>query len=149
MRRIDTLIIHQTDTAGGTVESIRRWHMTQPELLWSDIGYHKVLYRDASIHQGRPDERVGAHCRGDNTGSLGICCVGKGPAKVGKAGGYMTKALWGALCYTVETLCRRHDIRVRRIYGHRERASGKRQGKTCPGFETQLMRDEMRRRGLT
>ena len=146
MRRIDTLIIHQTDTTGGTVESIRRYHVDV--LGWKDVGYHKIIYRDASIHQGRPDEQVGAHCKGDNNGSLGVCCVGKGPALVGEPGGYMTKALWGALCYTVETLCRRHDIRVRRIYGHRERPSGKQQGKTCPGFDAELLRAEMRRRGL-
>jgi N-acetylmuramoyl-L-alanine amidase len=43
---------------------------------WSDIGYHFLIYLDGSLHEGRPIERVGAHCKGHNEGSIGIAYVG-------------------------------------------------------------------------
>ena len=41
-----------------------------------DIGYHFYITRDGEICQGRPLEKVGAHCRDHNTHSIGICYEG-------------------------------------------------------------------------
>jgi N-acetyl-anhydromuramyl-L-alanine amidase AmpD len=78
MRIIDKHIIHCSDTPDGrsvTVDDIRRWHVNGNG--WSDIGYHFVIYQDGTIHQGRPFNKTGAHCKGHNTGSIGTCLVGR------------------------------------------------------------------------
>lgn len=43
---------------------------------WSDVGYHYVITRDGRIQVGRPLDRAGAHAKGYNQSSIGICYVG-------------------------------------------------------------------------
>lgn len=43
---------------------------------WSDIGYHFVIGRDGRREVGRPLEIAGAHARGSNRNSIGICLIG-------------------------------------------------------------------------
>ena len=74
MRKIKEIIIHCSATREGrdyTVADIDRWHR---ERGFFCIGYHFVIYRDGSIHVGRSVEEVGAHCKGHNTVSIGVCC---------------------------------------------------------------------------
>ena len=76
MRKIDSIIIHCSATPAGrhvTAADIRKWHLARG---FTDIGYHYIIYLDGSIHTGRPLSQTGAHCRGHNTGSIGICYVG-------------------------------------------------------------------------
>ena len=76
MRKITLLIIHCSATPEGkdyTVEDIDRWHKARG---WKGIGYHYVIYRDGSVHAGRPEADVGAHCQNHNQHSLGICYIG-------------------------------------------------------------------------
>ena len=87
MRKIDDIIIHCTATAEGrdvSVADIRRWHKARG---FVDVGYHYVVYLDGSVHEGRPLAQVGAHCRGHNAHSVGVCYVG-GLAADGHAQGY-------------------------------------------------------------
>lgn len=75
-RTIREIIIHCSATPEGrnyTVEDIRRWHKQQG---WSDIGYHYVIYRDGTIHEGRNVDIAGAHCVNHNAHSIGICYIG-------------------------------------------------------------------------
>lgn len=75
-RRIDYIAIHCTATPEGqdlTVEQIRKQHKKQG---WSDIGYHYVVYRDGTVHQGRDVDVSGAHVSGYNSYSIGIAYVG-------------------------------------------------------------------------
>jgi len=78
MRSINEIIVHCSATPEGkdfTVADITRWHKARG---FRTIGYHYVIYRDGSIHPGRPEEQVGAHCRenGHNRHSIGICYIG-------------------------------------------------------------------------
>ena len=76
MREINKIILHCTATPEGRhvdVDTIRRWHK---ERGFVDIGYHYVVYLDGSVHHGRPEERMGAHCLGYNAKSIGVCYVG-------------------------------------------------------------------------
>lgn len=141
MRTIRRIIYHQTGYPNDTVESITRWHTTpKPNGLgWSSIGYHFIITPDAKIHKTLPQETIGAHCRGDNADSLGICCVGAGDA-FPLDGGYMTMAMFEALLKLTATLRRAYPIDDR-LHGHRELPSGISQGKTCPGFEASLLRE--------
>ena len=78
MRNVNKIIVHCSATLieqDVDAAVIRSWHMSAPR-NWSDIGYHFVIKRDGTIEAGRPLERVGAHCKGFNTGSIGICLIG-------------------------------------------------------------------------
>lgn len=75
-RDITKIILHCTATPEGrdfTVEQIRQWHLARG---FSDIGYHYIVSRDGTVHAGRPESVVGAHCTGQNTCSIGISYVG-------------------------------------------------------------------------
>jgi len=77
MRDIDRVIVHCSATKPSMdvdAALIRKWHVE--ERSWSDIGYHFVIKRDGEIEQGRAIDVIGAHCRGHNTDSVGICLVG-------------------------------------------------------------------------
>ena len=83
MRQITEIIIHCSATPEGrdyTVADIDRWHRARG---FRQIGYHYVIYRDGSIHIGRPLNEAGAHCQGHNAHSIGICYIG-GLAKDGR-----------------------------------------------------------------
>lgn len=43
---------------------------------WTDIGYAYVVFPSGRIYEGRPDEYVGAHTLGYNTGYAGWCLDG-------------------------------------------------------------------------
>ena len=75
-RTIKELIVHCSATPEGkdySVDTIRQWHLQRG---FSDIGYHYIIYRDGSIHIGRDESVIGAHCTGHNTNSIGICYIG-------------------------------------------------------------------------
>lgn len=77
MRLIKRIIIHCSATVEGehfTVKDIRRWHVEGRG--WSDIGYHQVVLLDGTVQPGRPIERIGAHTKGMNNDSIGVCYVG-------------------------------------------------------------------------
>jgi len=76
---ITSLVIHHSATETGNAEVFRALHRAVNG--WVDIGYHFVigngsLSEDGEIERGRPMWAVGAHARGHNTDTLGICLVG-------------------------------------------------------------------------
>ena len=76
MRTIDKIIIHCSATLPGQrvdVETITRWHKQRG---FKTIGYHFFIDRSGTIHAGRPLEQQGAHCKGQNAHSIGICYEG-------------------------------------------------------------------------
>ena len=74
MRPITHLIIHHSASARTTtVKDIREWHRARG---WTDIGYHWVIDGEGHIRQGRPWEQIGAHVKGHNRNSFGVCVVG-------------------------------------------------------------------------
>ena len=44
---------------------------------WDGIGYHKVIQRSGKIENGRPEYWIGAHVKGKNMNSLGVCLIGR------------------------------------------------------------------------
>lgn len=76
IRSISLLVIHCSATLPGqsaTVEDIDRWHRQRG---FSCIGYHFYITVDGMIWRGRPISQVGAHCKGYNAHSIGICYEG-------------------------------------------------------------------------
>ena len=77
-RRNQTLFIvihcsYTPSTMDIGVEEIDRWHRDRG---WHSCGYHYVIRRDGTIEHGRPRDTIGAHVRGFNEMSLGICLIG-------------------------------------------------------------------------
>lgn len=127
-RQIKEIIVHCTATRAGvncTVEDIRRWHKQQG---WSDIGYHYVVYRDGSVHEGRDVNIAGAHCLGHNSYSIGVAYVG-GVARDGKTpADTRTVAQAEGLEKLMVELRRMYP--QAQIFGHRDFAR-----KACPCFD--------------
>lgn len=135
MRKINKIIIHCSATPEGkdyTVAQIRQWHTTpKPKGNdWRDIGYHFVIYRDGTVHKGRPIEQIGAHCSGYNANSIGICYIG-GCATDGKTPkDTRTEAQRAALIQLVSELKASYPSAT--VHGHNEFAA-----KACPSFNVQ------------
>ncbi len=130
MRNIDKIIIHCSATPDGkdfTVQQIDKWHR---ERGFASIGYHFVIYRDGSVHRGRPIEQVGAHTSGHNANSIGICYIG-GCSADGKS---PKDTRTPEQCSALIALCRglRYKFPRASIHGHNEFAP-----KDCPSFLVQ------------
>jgi len=77
MREINKIIVHCSATREGEnfdVAEIRKWHVEGRG--WSDIGYHFYIDLYGEIHKGRDIAKIGAHCKGQNRNSIGICYCG-------------------------------------------------------------------------
>lgn len=126
-REITKIIVHCTATPEGravTRAEVDRWHRDRG---FSCIGYHYLIGLDGRVEAGRPEERVGAHCVGHNTTSIGVCYVG-GLARDGKTPkDTRTDAQRVALLTLLSDLRRRYP--AARIHGHCEFAA-----KDCPCF---------------
>jgi len=81
---IEKIIIHCSATREGDdsvdSETIDRWHKQRG---WNGIGYHFVILIDGTIEKGRSIETTGAHTKGYNSKSWGVCYIG-GVEKDGK-----------------------------------------------------------------
>lgn len=127
-RPITELIVHCSATPAGrdvTASDIRRWH--REERGFADIGYHFVVRLDGKVECGRPLAVVGAHCRGHNSRSVGVCYVG-GIGSDGRPADTRTPAQRQALLGLLTALRRRFPGAS--IHGHRDFAA-----KGCPSFD--------------
>ena len=128
-RRIDWIIVHCSDTPEGrnnTVEDIRRWHKQRG---WSDIGYHYVVYLDGSVHDGRNVDKIGAHCEGYNSNSIGICYIGGKTVDMKSNKDTRTPKQKEALLRLLRELRKLYP--TAKIVGHKDLDK---KGKTCPNF---------------
>ncbi len=134
-RRIDKIILHCSATPEGkdyTVAQIRQWHLARG---FSDVGYHYVIYRDGSVHRGRPENQVGAHTTGHNPHSIGICYIGGCAAMKNAKGDYppkdtRTPAQRAALVRLVADMRKKYPGAT--VHGHNEFDN-----KACPSFNVQ------------
>lgn len=127
MRQINEIIVHCTATKEGQnfkVDDINRWHKQRG---WNMIGYHYVVYLDGTIHQGRSEDQIGAHCLKHNTNSIGVVYVGGLDAN-GNPKDTRTEAQKQGLRKLLTELKRKYPKAV--IRGHRDFAA-----KACPSFD--------------
>ncbi len=130
MRKITDLIIHCSATPEGkpfTAADIDRWHRQRG---FDGIGYHYVIHLDGSVHKGRPIEKPGAHCKGHNAHSIGICYVGGCAADGTTPKDTRTPQQRQALRTLVEELKKAYPGCT--VHGHNEYAA-----KACPSFNVQ------------
>ena len=129
MRTITLIIIHCSATPEGrslSFEECRRDHIMHRH--FRDIGYHFYITRDGTVHDGRPIEKVGAHCEGHNSHSIGICYEGGLDAN-GKPADTRTEAQRKALKSLVERMHRLFPEAL--IVGHHDLNPRK----ACPCFK--------------
>lgn len=76
MRKINKIILHCSATIAGKdyrAKDIKKWHLQRG---FSDIGYHYIIDLNGIVEKGRDISVIGAHCKGHNSDSIGICYVG-------------------------------------------------------------------------
>ena len=76
MKKIKYIIVHCTATAefkDFKAKDVDKWHKQRG---WDCIGYHYLIDLDGTIEKGRPETKIGAHCKGFNDCSIGVCYVG-------------------------------------------------------------------------
>ena len=111
------IILHHAEASHASVEDINQWHL---ERGWAGIGYNFYVRKDGTIWRGRPEWAVGAHAKGHNDKSIGICCEGA----------YMTETMPAAQLAALKALIR--DIMSR--YGNLKLLRHKDVNETdCPG----------------
>ena len=74
---INLIVIHCSDTDDKQNLDARDIHRMHLSFGWDGIGYHKVIQRSGKIENGRPEYWIGAHVKGKNMNSLGVCLIGR------------------------------------------------------------------------
>ena len=132
MRKIDLIVIHCSATRcdrNYPVEQLRADHRMRG---FKDVGYHYYIRRDGTLHSCRPLEEIGAHARGWNAQSVGICYEG-GLDPTGHPADTRTEEQRVVMQEVVTSLLKRFP--ESRVVGHRDLPGCG--GKECPCFEVQ------------
>jgi len=135
VRKITKIILHCSATREGRdhkMEEIRQWHLNKG---WRDIGYNYVIELDGSIRKGRSKLISGAHTRGHNKESIGICYIGGVEATRNSKGGWTPKdTRTDAQKESLRDLLIHLSIKYpdATLHGHNEFAA-----KACPSFDVQ------------
>ena len=127
-KNIRKIFIHCTATREGQdfdAATIKRWHLQKG---WRDIGYHYVIRLDGTVERGRPENQIGSHVRGQNTGSIGVVYVG-GVDKDMKPKDTRTEDQTTAMARLVGDLVKAYPNA--RVLGHRDAPAAK----ACPSFD--------------
>lgn len=125
------IILHHSLTKDGRLvswDAIRRYHTY--DLGWRDIGYHfgiELVGATYEILIGRMLNEQGAHTRGLNDGSIGICFVGNFDLE------FPDPRMWDLGLKLVGSLCEVLRIPFRSVTGHRDHSH-----KSCPGWNFDL-----------
>ena len=120
-RAIHWIIIHQSasnNPAHDNIETIRKWHLDRN---FSDIGYHFFINKAGEVFKGRDEDKIGAHVKGHNKSSLGICLSGEGEK---------TPEQLKALEILLIDICSRHNLEKKDILAHNDLSPT-----LCPGFD--------------
>ena len=128
MRKIDLIVVHCSATRSDQQYSVRaliRDHANR----FGFTGYHYYVTRGGTVYQTRHEQLVGAHAKGYNEHSLGVCYEG-GLDVNGKPADTRTGAQKRALLRLLRRLKAAHP--EARILGHRDLPGVK---KDCPCFD--------------
>jgi N-acetylmuramoyl-L-alanine amidase len=139
MDKIEYIVIHTAahgnidNNYDTTAKQINDWHIANG---WSGIGYHFVIRFDGIVEFGRPISKSGAHAKGLNEKSIGICMSGNGDFHD------FTIAQYQSLIKLCLDLMKTYNINVENVIGHRELnllikkgllAKEFKTSKSCPG----------------
>lgn len=89
LEEIKMVVIHCSDSEYGDLGEVEQWHLARG---FDKVGYHYVITNgvinnippnpyidddDGIIQMGRKLDEIGAHAKGHNAESIGICLIGK------------------------------------------------------------------------
>jgi len=128
MRKVDLIVVHCSATRCDqefTVEALEACHKARG---FNGIGYHYYITRDGVLHPTRSESVMGAHAKGYNAHSIGVCYEG-GLDEQGYPADTRTVAQKATLRYLLESL--KEDYPDAEILGHCELPGVQ---KACPCF---------------
>lgn len=117
-KQTNVIVVHTTATRPVqplTMSILRSWHRARG---FSDVGYHRVIFRDGHIEQGRPDNAVGSGVRGWNATAFHISLEGGLNNKTAKPEMNYTKEQMVALERDLRRYVKMYPNAV--ILGHRD-----------------------------
>ena len=76
MRKIDLIVIHCSATREDRTLTPDDLDTSHRRRGFNGTGYHYYIRKDGTVHLTRPLERVGAHAKGFNASSIGVCYEG-------------------------------------------------------------------------
>lgn len=117
MRKIDMIVIHCSATRADVPLSPRQLEEMHWQRGFDGCGYHYYVRRDGEICTMRPVDRPGAHAKGYNQHSIGVCYEG-GLDEQGRPADTRTELQKRSLRVLVRVLAM--DFQTRRIVGHRD-----------------------------
>lgn len=117
MRKIDMIVIHCSATRADVPLSPRQLDEMHRQRGFDGCGYHYYVRRDGEICTMRPVDRPGAHAKGYNQHSIGVCYEG-GLDEQGRPADTRTELQKRSLRMLVRVLAM--DFQTRRIVGHRD-----------------------------
>ena len=128
MRRIDLIVVHCSATCCNKpypVTALIRDHRDR----FGFTGYHYYITRDGQTYQTRHEQLIGAHAKGYNQHSIGVCYEG-GLDEHGNVDDTRTPKQKRALLKLLRRLKKAHPDA--RILGHRDLPNVH---KDCPCFD--------------
>ncbi len=121
------IVLHHAAVQHASPSEIHEWHIKRG---WSGAGYNVYVRKDGSVWELRPLWAVGAHARGANSDSIGVCAEGMyHPSDSQAFDRAMSKAQFDAMVRTIRDLLEEYPS-IRWIKGHKEVPGS---ATVCPG----------------
>ena len=116
------IVVHHT--AAPPSQSVEDIHAYHQEIGWIGIGYSLVQTADGVWREGRGIDTEGAHAKGYNRDTIGICLTGNFETRP------VPDDRWLSLVSMCAALCRRYGLSAADVRGHRELPGA---ATLCPG----------------
>jgi len=118
-KQVQYIVLHHSGaSADQTVEQIHAYHLGKG---WIGVGYNLLVDKNGNMYWGRGIDYVGAHCKGYNEISIGICAIGNMETDT------MTKAQKENIIKLVREV-KEYYPSISKIVGHKEL-----EATSCPG----------------
>ena len=143
-RLITMLVIHCTATRCNRRYSLLQLYHDHVEVNhWRYIGYHFYILRDGKVEATRQLARIGAHAKGYNAHSIGICYEG-GLDENGRPADTRTPEQKEAMARLIIQLKQQFPT-IHTVLGHCDLPGVQ---KSCPCFDATLLQPLLRVRNL-
>ena len=117
MRILNLIVVHCSATRANIHLTPERLDEIHRKRGFHGCGYHYYITRDGLVHAMRPIERVGAHAKGYNAHSIGICYEGglDGDGKACDTRTPLQKSMLRALIASLKI-----QFGIDKVVGHRD-----------------------------
>lgn len=129
--RPQQIVVHCAASPDGKPYPIERLRADHLARGFSDIGYHYVIQPNGDTEVGRSETEPGAHVKGHNHYTLGVCLVGTRR---------FTTAQISSLGTILRALLDRHGLGPDALRCHYEFDTARLQGKSCPSIKVENLR---------